>query len=189
MGTTRTSPLQLIAALEQARHGEGRQHYPELPERRTTRTTGGGSTFGLELLDLAQRYEAELAAYVDRHATPMNRSTRTPAAIIATAGHIADHDADADLELRALGLATQLKALLAVGDGHQAVEHISCPQCYCWSLLAVRTPHTITTPDGTITTQAWRAACRNLACGTPAGPRTFSLRAIARHHLQATRAA
>lgn len=180
MSSAPSSTLRLIAALERGGFlGQAGTRPPvELPDRRATRVHPPAPS-ALDLLQLAQDHDANVAAYVARHGHPVPPRTDDRTALHLEASTIAAADPAAAEELAALDLADSLRAALLAGDGHQAVEAISCPQCLCWSLLAIRSPR-----GG-----GWAAACRNTRCATPQGPRTWSLRAIAAHHLRDSRVA
>lgn len=172
-GTT----LRLLAALERDDLRKVPVHRPvETPECNSP-APQARSPYNLDLLQLAQEYEAHVAAYVVRHGGRVSGRSRRQMRELA--GLIAAADRDAAFDLAALELADSLRVALVAGDGFRAVQAISCPQCFCYSLLAI--------PG---LGSGWRAACRNLRCATgPHDPRVWTLRQIAEHHLRDTRAA
>ncbi|BFP50096.1 hypothetical protein KCMC57_64640 (plasmid) [Kitasatospora sp. CMC57] len=177
-GTT----LRLLAALERDDRRKSPVHRPvETPECNSP-APHARTPYNLDLLQLAQDHDANLAAYVARHggspvANPADR--RTDRGAREMAGLIAVGSQEAAFDLAALELSDSLRVALVAGDGERAVQAISCPRCFCYSLLAVP-----------VSGGSWRAACRNLRCAIgPHEPRVWTLRQIAEHHLRDTRAA
>jgi hypothetical protein len=148
----------------------------ELPDRRATRVHAPAPS-GLDLVALAQDHEAHVAAYVERHGEVMGRSERGAVRAFEAAGLIAGRDRTAAEELAVLDMEDYLRTALSSAGGREvgvrAVAAISCPQCLCWSLLPIRSPR-----------GGWAAACRRTRCGSAAGPRTWSLNALAVHHVR-----
>jgi len=176
-----TRTLRLIAALQRddyyTQAGSAPRQPVEIADRRPTATTRA-TPYRLDWETLAQDHQEHLAAYVARHGgeIPASGTDRTTLHQQALAAATSSPDAAADLA--AVDLADSLAVALAAGDGHRAVTAISCPGCHCWSLLAVRAG-----------AGGWRAACRNLRCGNPQSPSTWTLRQIAAHHVRETAAA
>lgn len=180
-----SSTLRLIAALTDGRApagaGEVRRRV-ELGDRRATRSQASAPS-RMDLLAVAQEHEANVAAYVARHGVPMEPSGRDRSDLYERAGAIAAAGgAAAAAELEAIDLADWMLAALSdvrtADRGKRAVTAVPCPQCQCWSLLAVPAPR-----------GGWMAACRQVRCGSARGPRTWSLLAVARHQVRETRAA
>jgi hypothetical protein len=151
----------------------------QTPDRRPTRTTTGG-TYNLTWHALQQDHQRNVADFVAQRsdAQPATGAAGTPAArggpsVYAAAGLIAAADPAAAAEYAAIEHADRLRAAIAIGEGRTAIAAITCPACGCWSLAPVRG------------LTGWRATCLRRHCATPDGPRTWSLRAIARHHLAA----
>ncbi|MFI9331926.1 hypothetical protein ACIGZJ_30845 [Kitasatospora sp. NPDC052868] len=147
----------------------------ELADRRATRAEASAPS-RLDLLAAAQDHEANVAAYVARHGGPMRSGVRDRSELFEQAGAIAEGDEAAAVELQAIDLADWMRAALSdvrtQESGRRSVTAVSCPQCRCWSLLAVPAAR-----------GGWMAACRNVVCGSTQGPRTFALLAVARHQL------
>lgn len=179
MSSAQSRTLTLIAALARDDHWRqaGAAQTPlALPDRRPTRTDSSAPRC-LDWMQLRRDHEDHLAQFVAEHGQELQTTGRDRTSLHRDAVEIAARDDDAAFDLAVLDLADSLRVALAAGDGHEAVRRISCPHCYCWSLLAVRAPG------------GWNAACRNTRCGTLNSPRMWTLRAIAAHHLRDTRAA
>lgn len=182
-----SSTFRLIAALERDRHlaQAASAVVPlEVPDRRPTRVDAA-VPLRLDWVQLRQDHEAVLAQFVANYrGAPLEGSGTDRTALHRTvlehlAVAAAETSAQAQDELTIAETVGQLRTLLTAGDGQRAVAAISCPGCYCWSLLPVRAPG-----------GGWRAACRNVRCAiTPQIARTWTLREIAAHQLRETRAA
>jgi hypothetical protein len=138
-------------------------------DRRPTRTEPAG-TYNLTWLALQQDHARNVAEFVTRHGAP---APATDASLYAAAGMIAAADPAAAEDLAARNLAGRLLARIAIGEGRDAIAAITCPHCGCWSLTPIRT-----------TTGGWQATCLRRHCATTTGARTWSLRAVAGHHLR-----
>lgn len=141
---------------------------PELPDRHITRSTAGVPC-NLDVFDLERDHERNVAAVVAKYGQPAPQSRLD---VYAAADALAAAVPGAGADLAAAELTTRLQARIVVGDGLAAVAAITCPDCGCWSLVPVRS------------IGGWRATCTRRSCNNPSQPRTWSLRAIAEHHLR-----
>ncbi|AEW93007.1 MULTISPECIES: hypothetical protein [Streptomycetaceae] len=161
-----------------------------VPDRQPT-ATSPSTPLNLDVYALAQDFDAALADVVRRHGGTENVPTdRTALAVYAADLAARDRKAADDLDVEELVGA--LRAAMLIGEADGILGRIACPKCLCWSLLPVRCGG------------RWRAACQNVRCAYDSdprysdddaqgpgrsGPRTWSLYAIARHHVRRRHAA